>query len=305
MRRFLLLLLLFSSILDISCLLAASSRLSSSFQLNAVFPRLDLVRLTHAYRWPGCLTDRDTLSTSIGHQVPRSYPRLLSNILPYSLDSSVILPPLSRRCMSSTSSPLMLSTVPPPRPVSVNSLARGPLSSSISYQKSSGRSTSAEIQIHDDSAAPTSAPALPDCQSPVDTEMNDAHNNTINVNEPEPRSYRSEACFENLPIEIHEAILDCLFGERAPASATVTHVKSAARSWTRALRHPRRKALSDLSLISQVWRPLVQSRIYRHSELRPSHVPWCWYLWLTSLFALSQGEGYHQRTGRKCILVCG
>ena len=269
-------------------------------------PYIDLVRLTHAYRWPGCLTDRDTLSTSTGHHVPRSYPRLLSHIPHTLLVSSVILPRLSCRCMSTSSSPSMLSNIPPPpRPVSVNSLAKGPLSSSVSYQKPSGRSTSAEIQIHDDSAAPTSAPALPDCQSPVDTEMNDAHNNTINLNQPESRSYLSEACFENLPIEIHEAILDCLFGERAPASATVTHVKSAARSWTRALRHPRRKALSDLSLISQVWRPLVQSRIYRHSELRPSHVPWCWYLWLTSLFALSQGEGYHQRTGRKCILVCG
>ena len=254
----------------------------------------------------GCLTDRDTLSTSTGHHVPRSYPRLLSHIPHTFLVSSVILPRLSCRCMSTSSSPFMLSNIPPPpRPVSVNSLAKGPVSSSVSYQKPSGRSTSAEIQIHDDSAAPTSAPALPDCQSPVDTEMNDAHNNTINLNQPESRSYLSEACFENLPIEIHEAILDCLFGERAPASATVTHVKSAARSWTRALRHPRRKALSDLSLISQVWRPLVQSRIYRHSELRPSHVPWCWYLWLTSLFALSQGEGYHQRTGRKRILVCG
>ena len=260
--------LLFSSILGIACLLAASSRLSSSFLLTAVSPYIDLVRLTHAYRWPGCLTDRDTLSTSTGHHVPRSYPRLLSHIPHTLLVSSVILPRLSCRCMSTSSSPSMLSNIPPPpRPVSVNSLAKGPLSSSISYQKPSGRSTSAEIQIHDDSAAPTSAPALPDCQSPVDTEMNDAHNNTINLNQPESRSYRSEACFENLPIEIHEAILDCLFGERAPASATVTHVRSAARSWIRALRHPRRKALSDLSLISRVWRPLVQSRIYRHSEL--------------------------------------
>jgi len=161
---------------------------------------------------------------------------------------------------SSSSSPPMLTTIPP-RPVSVNSLA-SPLSSSLSYQKT-GRSTSAEIQIHDDSAAPTSAPASADCQSPVDTEMND---NDTHSRLDDPPSYRSEACFDNLPIEIHEAILDCLFGERAPASATVTHGKSAARSWTKALRHPRRKVLSNLSLISPVWRPLVQARIYRHSK---------------------------------------
>lgn len=96
--------------------------------------------------------------------------------------------------------------------------------------------------------------------------MNDAHQ--IGLDLDDPRFIRSsEACFDNLPIEIHEAILDCLFGERAPASATVVHRKSAARSWMRALRHPRRKVLSNLALVSEVWRPLVQARIYRHSKL--------------------------------------
>ena len=184
---------------------------------------------------------------------------------------------MSPKKPSTSPSPAMLSAIPPPRPVSVNSLARAPpLSPSISYHQKSGRSTSAEIQIHDGSAdgsaAPTSAPAPSGdgdedyCQSPVDTEMNDAHQ--IGLDLDEPRFIRSsEACFDNLPIEIHEAILDCLFGERAPASATVVHRKSAARSWMRALRHPRRKVLSNLALVSEVWRPLVQARIYRHSKL--------------------------------------
>lgn len=175
----------------------------------------------------------------------------------------------------------MLSTIPP-RPVSVNSLARAPsLPSPISYHQKSGRSTSAEIQIHDESAAPTSAPVPSGeedgddgcCQSPVDIEMNDVQQQqgvgVESEEEEESCFYRSsEACFENLPIEIHEAILDCLFGERAPASATVVHRKSAARSWMRALRHPRRKALSNLALVSQVWRPLVQARIYRHIKVK-------------------------------------
>lgn len=197
---------------------------------------------------------------------------------------------------SSSSSPPMLTTIPP-RPVSVNSLARTPLSSSLSYQKT-GRSTSAEIQIHDDSAAPTSAPASADCQSPVDTEMND---NDTHTRLEEYPSYRSEACFDNLPIEIHEAILDCLFGERAPASATVTHGKSAARSWTKALRHPRRKVLSNLSLISRIWRPLVQARIYRHSKFVFLYADLGF---LTCVFTYtSQGQGYKQRVGRMCELV--
>lgn len=164
--------------------------------------------------------------------------------------------------LSSPPSPFML-TIPPPRPVSVNSLARAPVSATIPYQKGTGtRSTSAEIQIHDDSDAPTVMPSQLDCETPMDTEMEGTQ---LNAAESHPR--RSELRFENLPIEIHEAILDHLFGERASAFTTTAPGKSSARSWTKALRHPRRKALSNLSLIARVWRPLVQDRIYRHSEL--------------------------------------
>ncbi|OJJ34495.1 hypothetical protein ASPWEDRAFT_173909 [Aspergillus wentii DTO 134E9] len=165
--------------------------------------------------------------------------------------------------LSSPPSPFML-TIPPPRPVSVNSLARAPVSATIPYQKGTGtRSTSAEIQIHDDSDAPTVMPSQLDCETPMDTEMEGTQ---LNAAESHPR--RSELRFENLPIEIHEAILDHLFGERASAFTTTAPGKSSARSWTKALRHPRRKALSNLSLIARVWRPLVQDRIYRHIKVK-------------------------------------
>jgi hypothetical protein len=72
--------------------------------------------------------------------------------------------------------------------------------------------------------------------------------------------------FKDLPIEIHEAIIDHLFGERMSGSNSLTQGRPDARSWIRSLRHPRRKALSNLALITPVWRDLVQERIYRHSE---------------------------------------
>ena len=158
----------------------------------------------------------------------------------------------------------MISTIPPPRPVSVNSLARASASTAIPYSKP-GRCTSAEIQISD---GPINPPAVGRgqlvCQSPVDTEMEDAR-----ISVETPRSCRSELRFEDLPIEIHEAILDYLFGERASAFTSCAPGKSV-RSWNKSLRHPRRKALSNLALITPVWRALVQDRIYRHS--------WCPFL---------------------------
>ncbi|KMU80603.1 hypothetical protein CISG_08511 [Coccidioides immitis RMSCC 3703] len=74
--------------------------------------------------------------------------------------------------------------------------------------------------------------------------------------------------FEDLPIEIHEAVLDHLFGVRGAALASVTPASSTASSWSKTLRHPRRKALSDLALVSRSWRPLVQERIYRHIQVK-------------------------------------
>ncbi|THD00100.1 hypothetical protein EYZ11_000425 [Aspergillus tanneri] len=83
-----------------------------------------------------------------------------------------------------------------------------------------------------------------------------------------PASSEAGLRFEDLPIEIHEAILDYLFGERASALTSVGPSKPSARGWNKSLRHPRRKALSNLSLISPVWRSLVQERIYRHIKIK-------------------------------------
>ena len=66
---------------------------------------------------------------------------------------------------------------------------------------------------------------------------------------------------DDLPIEIQESILNHLAGSLGSPKSS-----HGARNWSNAMRHPRRKQLSDLALVSQTWRPLIQERLYRHSE---------------------------------------
>lgn len=73
----------------------------------------------------------------------------------------------------------------------------------------------------------------------------------------------------DLPPEIHECILDHLFGYRvSPSSKSSLGMPSVTRSWGTALRHSRRKELSSLALVSSTWRVLVQERLYRHIKIK-------------------------------------
>ena len=82
-----------------------------------------------------------------------------------------------------------------------------------------------------------------------------------------PRSLGSR--FEDLPTEVHEAILDHLFGYCiSTTSSSAMKMSSITRRWGTALRHCRRKELSDLALVSGLWRDLVQQRLYRHVKLK-------------------------------------
>ncbi|PKY00483.1 hypothetical protein P168DRAFT_243939 [Aspergillus campestris IBT 28561] len=161
----------------------------------------------------------------------------------------------------------MISTLPPPRPVSVNSLARVSTVASIPFSKTT-RSTSAEIQLPDGLLPDLlDQPACQDLEEPVvDGSM--VHDEEEPSLDAAPRPSRPEIQFENLPIEIHEAVLDYLFGERTSAYTAAGPGKSTTRTWNKSLRHPRRKVLSNLSLICPVWRWLVQSRIYRHIKIK-------------------------------------
>lgn len=157
----------------------------------------------------------------------------------------------------------MISTVPPPRPVSVNSPIL-PLSSPVHYHKpTTSISTKDAYQNDDDVVKSTYSLTVSLGRLPsMDIEMEEPDDSVILP------SYTSQSGiqFNDLPFEIHEAILDHLFGERTSGSGNVVPGRPDARSWIRALRHPRRKALSNLALISPIWRGLVQERIYRHSK---------------------------------------
>lgn len=88
-------------------------------------------------------------------------------------------------------------------------------------------------------------PASPDPQHPPSTNIND------------------------LPAEIHECILDHLFGYRVSASSKSSlGMPSVTRSWGTALRHSRRRELSSLALVSSTWRVLIQERLYRHIKIK-------------------------------------
>lgn len=76
--------------------------------------------------------------------------------------------------------------------------------------------------------------------------------------------------FANAPIEVHEAILDYLFGSCVPVSARPSALWSpnTARSLGTALRHSRRREMTQLALVNPTWKILVQKRLYRHIKLK-------------------------------------
>jgi hypothetical protein len=74
----------------------------------------------------------------------------------------------------------------------------------------------------------------------------------------------------SLPIEIHECILDYLFGVRLSASSRTSSadMSHSLRNWNTKLRHCRRREVSDLALVSKKWRGLIQERLYRHIKIK-------------------------------------
>lgn len=84
-----------------------------------------------------------------------------------------------------------------------------------------------------------------------------------------PQSESSISALNDLPTEIHEQILDHLSGVRSSASSRTTAGKSKAlRGWGTALRHSRRREVSELALVSNKWRELIQDRLYRHLKIK-------------------------------------
>ncbi|UNI23195.1 hypothetical protein JDV02_009029 [Purpureocillium takamizusanense] len=75
--------------------------------------------------------------------------------------------------------------------------------------------------------------------------------------------------FQQLPLEVHEGIIDHLFGFCiSPTSSSAMKISSLSKCWATALRHSRRRELSDLALVNRRWTFLIQQRLYRHIKLK-------------------------------------
>ncbi|KAL8703844.1 MAG: hypothetical protein Q9201_002994 [Fulgogasparrea decipioides] len=71
-----------------------------------------------------------------------------------------------------------------------------------------------------------------------------------------------------LPVEVQEGVLDHLAGQLIAITHSPDAAPCGSRNWSTAMRHPRRKQLSDLALVSNIWRGLIQERLYRHIKVK-------------------------------------
>ena len=70
---------------------------------------------------------------------------------------------------------------------------------------------------------------------------------------------------KSLPEETQEAILEHLVGNLSSISSSAG-VRNGTRNWNNAMRHPRARELTNLALVSPLWRHMIQQRLYRHSK---------------------------------------
>jgi hypothetical protein len=78
----------------------------------------------------------------------------------------------------------------------------------------------------------------------------------------------SSLSIEDLPSEVQGLILDYIFGDLHSVTSGSIAFQPGLKNISSSMRHPRRKAVSDLALISPAWRDLVQERIYRHIKIK-------------------------------------
>lgn len=78
-----------------------------------------------------------------------------------------------------------------------------------------------------------------------------------------PKSHISE-----LPPEILEGIFGHVVGHLGSTSSHPSGSQQNVRNWNAIMRHPRRKKVADLALVSETWRRLIQERVYRHIKIQ-------------------------------------
>lgn len=79
-------------------------------------------------------------------------------------------------------------------------------------------------------------------------------------------SEASKSHVQDLPPEILEAILGHVVGHLGSTLSDPSGPQHNVRNWNAIMRHPRRKNVANLALVSDTWRRLIQERVYRHSK---------------------------------------
>jgi hypothetical protein len=99
----------------------------------------------------------------------------------------------------------------------------------------------------------------------IPTPSEETHMPEPNTEQPES-SQPPRATFSDLPVEVQNKVIDFIFGDIH--SVTGNNHSLRGKNVSSLMRHPRRKAVSDLALVSKEWRALVQERIFRHIKVK-------------------------------------
>lgn len=83
---------------------------------------------------------------------------------------------------------------------------------------------------------------------------------------PRRDSINPKSHVQDLPPEILEGIVGHVVGHLGAISSDSSGPQHSVRNWNAIMRHPRRKKVADLAMVSDTWRRLIQERVYRHSE---------------------------------------
>jgi hypothetical protein len=89
----------------------------------------------------------------------------------------------------------------------------------------------------------------------------------IPVAAPSKSSQYPRSKIDDLPLEILEGVFGHVVGHLGSTSSDPSNSLHTVRNWNAVMRHPRRKKVADLALVSSTWRKLIQERVYRHSEM--------------------------------------
>ncbi|KAL9135172.1 MAG: hypothetical protein Q9175_003647 [Cornicularia normoerica] len=85
---------------------------------------------------------------------------------------------------------------------------------------------------------------------------------------PSKDSVSPKSHVQDLPPEILEGIFGHVVGHLGSTSSDPSGSQNNVRNWNAIMRHPRRKNVADLALVSETWRRLIQERVYRHIKIQ-------------------------------------